>query len=103
MTKVVSDILMALDHGDIATLALLDCLAAFDTVDPDILLRKLSESFGVNGTALLRLTSYLCSRQQCFPYDGCQSSYELLNYGDPKDQSLGRSYSSSILRKSARW
>ena len=65
MAKVVFDILMAFDHGDIAALALLDCSAAFDTVDPDILLRKLSESFGVNGTALQWLTSYLRGRQQC--------------------------------------
>jgi len=39
--KIVSDILMAFDYGDIATLDLLDCSAAFDTVDHDILLRKL--------------------------------------------------------------
>ncbi len=73
MAKVVSDILMALDHGDIAALALLDCSAAFDTVDHNILLRKLSESFGVNGTALQWLTSYLCGRQQSVRYGGCQS------------------------------
>jgi predicted lipid-binding transport protein (Tim44 family) len=40
MAKVVSDILMAFDHGDIATLAFLDCSEAFDTVDHNILLRK---------------------------------------------------------------
>jgi len=50
--KIVSDILVAFDHGDIAALALLDCSATFDTVDHDILLRKLSESFGVDDTAL---------------------------------------------------
>jgi hypothetical protein len=89
MAKVVSDILMAFDHGDIAALALLDCSAAFDTVDHDILLRKLSESFGVGGAALQWLTSYLCGRQQCVRYGGRQSKYEPVNYGVPQGSVLG--------------
>ena len=89
MAKVVSDILMAFDHGDIAALPLLDCSEAFDTVDHCILLRELKESFGVNGTALQWLTSYLCGRQQSVRYGGCQSRYELLNYGVPQGSVLG--------------
>ena len=89
MAKVVSDILMAFDHGDIAALALLDCSAAFDPVDHNILLRKLRESFGINGTALQWLTAYLCGRQQSVRYGGCQSRYELLNYEVPQGSVLG--------------
>ena len=48
--------------SNIAALALLDCSAVFDTVDHDILLRKLSESFGVGDTALQWLTFYLRGR-----------------------------------------
>jgi hypothetical protein len=40
-----------------AALALLDCSAGFDTVDHDILLRKLSESFNVGGI-VLQYTEY---------------------------------------------
>ena len=36
-----SDILLALDAGDIAALALLEQLAAFDTVDHTILIQRL--------------------------------------------------------------
>jgi len=43
--KIVSDILMAFDLGDIAALALLDCSAAFNSLDRDILLCKLNESY----------------------------------------------------------
>jgi tRNA A37 threonylcarbamoyladenosine dehydratase len=55
--KNVSRTLSARYDGDTAALALLDCSAAFDTVDHNILLCKLSESFGVNGTALQWLIS----------------------------------------------
>ena len=37
--KVLSDILTAVDNGDLAMLALLDLSAAFDSVDQEILLR----------------------------------------------------------------
>jgi hypothetical protein len=53
IAKVLSDISTAIDHGDIAALALLDCSVAFDTVDHDILLHKLSESFDVGSSATL--------------------------------------------------
>ena len=46
MLKVSSDILTALDQGDLALLSLLDLTSAFDTVDHDILSRRLETSFG---------------------------------------------------------
>ena len=46
---VLSDILEAIDRGDVAVLALLDLSAAFDTVDHDILLRRLQQTYGING------------------------------------------------------
>jgi len=44
MLKVMGDILLALDSGNLAMLFLLDLSAAFDTVDHDTLLRRLQTS-----------------------------------------------------------
>ncbi|MCP6769073.1 reverse transcriptase domain-containing protein, partial [Klebsiella pneumoniae] len=43
--RVLSDILEAVDRGDVAALVLLGLSAAFDTVDHDILLQRLQLSF----------------------------------------------------------
>jgi len=63
--KIVSDILMAFDHCVVAALALLDCSAAFNTMDHDILLSKLGESFGVDDTAQQWLTCCVRGKLQC--------------------------------------
>jgi Reverse transcriptase (RNA-dependent DNA polymerase) len=63
IAKVLSDILTAINHADTAALALLDCSAAFDTVDHDILLRTLSESFDVGVIVLQWFASYLRGRR----------------------------------------
>jgi len=44
--RVLSDILQAVDQGDVAALILLDLSAAFDTVDHPILLQRLRSTFG---------------------------------------------------------
>jgi len=57
--KVLSDILLAIDDGNLSALALLDLLAAFDTVDHDILLRRLDISYRLDGIVLNCFGSYL--------------------------------------------
>jgi hypothetical protein len=50
--KVLSDILKALDTGDLPVLTLLDLSAAFDTVDHAALLRRLEMTYGLGGPVL---------------------------------------------------
>jgi len=47
--KVMADILLALDRGDIAFLILLDLSSAFDTVDHATLLKRMEISYGLAG------------------------------------------------------
>ena len=89
LLKVTSDILSALDNGDLAALALLDLSAAFDTVDHDILLRRLRVSFGTDGVALQWFRSYLGGRTQFIKYRGCRSPEALVRYGVPQGSVLG--------------
>jgi hypothetical protein len=62
--RVLSDILLAIDSGDVAVLAMLDLSAAFDTVDHQILLQRLQISFEINDLALSWFQSYLKDRVQ---------------------------------------
>ena len=63
--KVLSDILTALDSGNLTVLMLLDLSAAFDSVDHAALLRRLRVSYGLDGTVINWFASYLSGRKQC--------------------------------------
>jgi hypothetical protein len=61
--RVLSDILLAVDSGDVAVLAVLD-LSAFNTVYHQIFLQRLQMSFGISDLALFWFQSYLKDRVQ---------------------------------------
>ena len=50
--KIVNDLLLALDDGNVSLLALLDLSAAFGTIGHSIPLHRLYYDFGIQGTAL---------------------------------------------------
>ena len=63
LIKVKSDILKTIDNQEVTCLAL-DLSAAFDMVDHGILLNRLNNRFGIQGTALKWIESYLTGRTQ---------------------------------------
>jgi hypothetical protein len=89
LLRVHSDILSALDSGSSCILVLLDLSAAFDTIDHQILLERLDVVFGVKGSALCWMTSYLKDRFQTVIVDGQKSQPVLLEYGVPQGSVLG--------------
>ena len=62
LSKVVSDIIMADDAGDVTVLALLDLSAAFNAVVHVILLKRLQTTHHVTGNALQWFRSYFHGR-----------------------------------------
>ena len=66
----------------------IDLKKAFDTVDHNILLKKL-ECYGVQGQALSLLKSYLSNRHQKCQINRFVSSQQLLRCGVPQGSILG--------------
>jgi len=62
VTKVFNGLLMAVNRGQMSVLCLLDLSAAFDTVDHELLLQRLERQFGLCGTVLQWVRSYLSGR-----------------------------------------
>lgn len=87
--KVLADILLAIDGGDLAGLALLDLSAAFDTVDYDVLLRRLQTTYGVGGVVQAWFRSYLTDRRQYVKLRTGRSSVFRLLCGVPQGSVLG--------------
>src|SRR6218665_2084764 len=58
----IQKLVMAIGHQHVSCLCLLDISAAFDTIDHTILTHRLSSLFGISGTALSWIKSYLTSR-----------------------------------------
>ena len=70
-----NDILSAQDRGE---LSLLDLSAAFDTIDHDLLLSRLTEWFGIDGVVLQWVGSCLTGRSQLVKVNGVLSTPPLL-------------------------
>ena len=87
--RVLSDILEAVDEGDVAILALFDLSAAFDTVDHAILLSRLQRSYGVDGAVLHWFESYLSNRKQSVRRDSKSSAFTPVFCGIPQGSVLG--------------
>ena len=62
VTKVFNDLLDAIDLGQMSALCLLDLSSAFDTVDHDLLLQRHERQYGLCGTVLQWIRSYVSGR-----------------------------------------
>ena len=81
--------MIASDKGEVTCLLLLDYSAAFDTVDHNILLTILEESFGITGSVLAWIQSFLTDRHQIFQVGPDRSPMVVVLYGLPQGTILG--------------
>ena len=79
----------AADDGCAPVLVALDLSAAFDTIDHVVLLSRLSDTFGVTGTALNWIKSYLTARTSFVRIGSISSSTISLDTGVPQGSVLG--------------
>src|SRR6218665_501779 len=70
-------------------LALFDVSAAFDSVENDILLRRLSITFGINELPLAWITSYLSERSASVLFHSSRSRWRPTPFGLPQQSVLG--------------
>jgi hypothetical protein len=84
----VDKIVDALEKGDCVIGVFLDFSKAFDTVNHDILLKKLY-FYGIRGVAFDWIKSYLNQRSQYVKYDNHTSEYDTVSCGVPQGSILG--------------
>ena len=89
LVRIHNDILRAIDNRHCVMLLLLDLSAAFDTVDHEILLKRLNSKFSICGTALDWLRFYLTNCTQVVLIDGRKSQSLELKCGVPQGSVLG--------------
>ena len=76
------------DNGKPSVLISLDLSAAFDMIDHNLLSSRLHTSFGITGTALQFIKSYLTDRSQCVRAGKASSSPTSCNTGVPQGSVL---------------
>ena len=88
-TFILNNLLLALDNNDPIFLSLLNCSAAFDLVDHDILLNRLHHRLDIAGPAHNWFRSYLTDRSQAVFIDGSISTPHPLKCGVPQGSTHG--------------
>ena len=89
LVRMCDDINKEIEAGNVVIVVLLDLSAAFDTIDHKILLEKLLKDYGITGSALQWMKSYLEERYFCVKIDDTQSSFLELLFGVPQGSLLG--------------
>ena len=89
ITRIHNDILLMIDKKTNVLLMLLDLSAAFDTVNHNLLLQKLHQSYGIDQSVLSWIESYLTGRRFKVRVRNGESDHCVLEIGVPQGSILG--------------
>jgi len=89
LLSVYDSLIRATAKQQVSCLCLLDLSAAFDTIDHDILLHRLTTWFGITGSVLSWFQSYLSSRSSIVSVSGLKSTSFSSSCGVPQGSVLG--------------
>ena len=89
LLKVVNDLFLSLNKGNISVLALLDFSSAFDTIDHTILVHRLHTDFGFTDTVLQWFSYYLTDRTHYVSLSNNCSDFAPVHSGVPQGSVLG--------------
>ena len=89
LLKVVNDLFLSLNKGNISVLALLDFSSAFDTIDHTILVHCLHTDFGFTDTVLQWFSYYLTDRTHYVSLCNHCSDFAPVHSGVPQGSVLG--------------
>ena len=88
VNALLNNIVNTLENKEYGVCIFLDFAKAFDTVNHEILLKKL-EHYGIRGVAQQWMKSYLSGRMQCTEVGDTQSELEIIRWGVPQGSVLG--------------
>ena len=89
LLKVVNDLFLSINKGNISVLALLDFSSAFDTIDHPILVHRLHTDFGFIDVVLQWFSSYLTGRTHYVSLSNHCSAFDPVHIGAPQGSVLG--------------
>ena len=89
LLKVVNDLFLSLNKGNISVLALLDFSSAFDTIDHPIIVCRYNTDFGFTDTVLQWFSSYLTDRTNYVSLSNHCSAFSPVHSGVPQGSVLG--------------
>ena len=89
LPRVVNDLFLSLNKGNISVLALLDLSSAFDTIDHPILVHRLHTDFGFTDAVLQWLSRYLTDRTHYVSLSNNCSAFTPVHSGVPHGSVIG--------------
>ena len=84
LLKVVNDLFLSINKGNISVLALLDFSSAFDTIDHSILVHRLHTDFGFTDTVLQWFSSYMTDHTNYVSLSNHCSAFAPVHSGVPQ-------------------